>query len=501
MSSNKKVIKNSFIYTVSNILLKACGFFLIPIYTRFLSTEEYGIIGVVQGFSSVAIYLVMFSLFSAVLRFYADIKDNREKVKKYIGTIFTFCIFTNVIFLLVCFCGQKIVSHVFFSGIDFFPIVVLSLVYTSVLSLYTLYQDILKSMQLARKSAITSFLYFAVQFVLCIVFVIAFRGGATGTIFAFLLTQVIFCGIAFWDLKKMDVFQFCIDREMLKESLKYSIPIIPHNLSTYIAQYISKLFISGSHSLATVGIFNLALQFGLVADTVQGSVNAAFQPWFFEQLNNEQSVSKKNIVDLTKILTWAYCFVFILIGFFSKEAIEIISSKEYHEAWKVVPLIVLTYAIKIPYYFYVSVLFFYKKATSKVFLITVSTSILNIIFSAWLIPEYGMLGSVFADIISMSFRVALVVIFSKKVSTVSFGLINIVGRIAYTVLIMGIFLFPVYAIDDIHFMLVVLIKSVGVLVFIVGVLLIERSNLHNIKRGIVDKLGTVVRKVKNKEKK
>mgnify|MGYP000319035922 CR=1 FL=1 len=265
MSSNKRVIRNSFIYTTSNILLKACSFLLIPIYTNYLTTDDYGIVSIINSFTSVAIYLIVFSLFSAVFRFYADIKNDHCKVKRYIGTICTFCLITNVFFLAICFCTQKIVSNTFFAGVDFFPIVLLALIYTSTNSLYTLYQDILKSMQFAKKSAVTSLLYFFVQLVICIYLVAILRLGAVGTITAYVVTQIVFCVWAFVDLNKMDVFQFCIDKELLKESLMYSIPIIPHNLSTTIAQYVSKLFISGSFSLSAVGVFNLAQQFGLIA--------------------------------------------------------------------------------------------------------------------------------------------------------------------------------------------------------------------------------------------
>ena len=168
MSSNKRVIRNSFIYTTSNILLKACSFLLIPIYTNYLTTDDYGIVSIINSFTSVAIYLIVFSLFSAVFRFYADIKNDHCKVKRYIGTICTFCLITNVFFLAICFCTQKIVSNTFFAGVDFFPIVLLALIYTSTNSLYTLYQDILKSMQFAKKSAVTSLFYFFVQLVICI---------------------------------------------------------------------------------------------------------------------------------------------------------------------------------------------------------------------------------------------------------------------------------------------------------------------------------------------
>ncbi|MFQ8899295.1 MAG: polysaccharide biosynthesis C-terminal domain-containing protein [[Clostridium] scindens] len=180
--------------------------------------------------------------------------------------------------------------------------------------------------------------------------------------------------------------------------------------------------------------------------------------------------------------------------FFSKEAIEIIASKSYLPAWEVVPLIVLTYAIKIPYYFYVTVLFYYKKATNKVFIITLSTSLLNIFLSALFIPELSMIGSVLADAISMGSRVALVIVFSKKFGDVGFRLWSIVSRIIYTMVIMGVFLLPSYLNGSIGTLFEILVKIVGVLVFMAGILVFERKNLGNVKVIMLSGIDKIFRK-------
>lgn len=66
------------------------------------------------------------------------------------------------------------------------------------------------------------------------------------------------------------------------------------------------------------------------------------------------------------------------------------------------------------YYFYVEVLFYYKEASKKLFWATLTSSILNIILSYWLIPVLGVRGSILADAVSMLVRVFIIVFISRK---------------------------------------------------------------------------------------
>ncbi|MBL1992578.1 sugar lyase, partial [Klebsiella pneumoniae] len=83
-------LENSFLYTFSSLLINAVSFFLLPVYTLFLTPQDYGIVNLANNFIQVTIFAIAFSLYSAVVRFYADFKNDIEKVKRFYGTIVTF---------------------------------------------------------------------------------------------------------------------------------------------------------------------------------------------------------------------------------------------------------------------------------------------------------------------------------------------------------------------------------------------------------------------------
>ena len=74
-----KILQNSAIYTVIMVLQKGISFFLMPLYTAFLSPADYGVIGVVTSVSSLMAVFITLGLEAAAARFYYQ--NNKDEVK------------------------------------------------------------------------------------------------------------------------------------------------------------------------------------------------------------------------------------------------------------------------------------------------------------------------------------------------------------------------------------------------------------------------------------
>ncbi|MDK0650785.1 oligosaccharide flippase family protein [Clostridium perfringens] len=424
--SNKKVIKNSIIYTFCGLLLKAFNFLLLPLYTSYLTTNDYGITNLVSSFNSVMGVVVVFSLYSAITRFYADYKYDKNKVKRLYGTVITFTLISGTIFFVLFIILKPLIMRYIFKGMNFYPTVLLALIGLIFVCLQTIYQFILQAMEMAHKYTIRSIIYFFVVLGLNILFVVVFKWGANGVLLAALLANIMFTIYMFIDLNNHGIITICIDKEILKKTLRYSIPILPHNLSTTIASLVSNIFIGDNFSLSSIGLFGLAVQFGNITDTIQASVNNAFTPWFYDVLNKKDNNFKQEIVKLSNILLWIYGILFLGIALFSQDLIIIFLNKSYWKAWTVIPFIIISFSIKTIYYFYINILFYYKEATKYIFVATLSSSICNIVLSAIFIPKMDMYGSVLADAIAMLLRVVIVVALSKRYESVGYKINNFI---------------------------------------------------------------------------
>ena len=86
-SSAKKLVSNSIIYSITGILQKCFSLFLMPLYTVYLTTADYGITSVAGSFSTTMGFVISLSLFSAVTRFYVELKDDPKKLSRFYGTV------------------------------------------------------------------------------------------------------------------------------------------------------------------------------------------------------------------------------------------------------------------------------------------------------------------------------------------------------------------------------------------------------------------------------
>lgn len=436
--NNKKVAVNSIIYTISNLILKASNFLLLPLYTAFLTTEDYGVTNLANSFNNVLTYIIAFSLYSAVIRFYADVKDDKEKTKELYSTVIWFVFFSAVLFFAVMVLFRNIIGEVFFANVPIFPTLILIFAMTAFHCFYVIYQDILKARQDSMKSAVTSLLYFFLQLFLNIYFVVYRHWGANGILLSGLICNSLGMLWMLFDLMREKTIGLVINAKLLKDMLKYSIPILPHNLSTNIAELTSKVFLNGSSSLSTVGIYGISSQFGSVADTIQSSISNAFEPWFYSKMKDWKEDSGQEIERLTSNIIWVFGIVLLGLAFFAEEAVLIMTPDSYKTVWRYVPIMVVTNSIKIPYYFYICILYYHKESTKYIFTATLSASFFNILFSYLLIPRYDIYGSIIADIFAMIFRVSVIIILANKTNkigyTVSFFAKKILMIVGFIVL-------------------------------------------------------------------
>lgn len=443
-NSIKRILSNSIIYTFSGLLIKCFNFFLLPLYTAYLSTNDYGITSIATSFLSTMSYIASFSLYSAVMRFYVDLKDDSEKLKRFYGSIISFVFLSSIGFGIVLTLGRGLLSRFVFSGVGFFPVIVICLVSMLFNCQYNIYENILRSQQKAGKCSILSVTYFLIIIGCNLCFVVHLKMGAPGVLLSTLIASLLYT-LFFWgDMLSSRAAVLCLDFKLLKDALGYSIPIMPHNLSTQIAELFSKALLGGVDSLSSVGIFSIATQFGTIADTVQIYVNNAYGPWLYEKLHAKDDGYKLEIRDTVKLLCAAIGFFFIGVALFSQDYILIFLNKSYSQAWMYVPLIVEMYAIKTVYWFYVNILFYFKKASKVLFTATLSGSLINVLLSFFFIRWWGIVGSIAADIIAMSIRVTIVVYISKQYEDIGLKMADFVKNFITVSLFIFVGLLPSY---------------------------------------------------------
>ncbi len=412
-SDSKRVLSNSIIYTICGLLQKCFSFFLLPVYTAYLTTEDYGITSLSSSFIMTMSFIVSLSLFNSIMRFYVVYKHDCTILRRFYGTVSNFILLSSIFWFILLTIFRVQLSHFVFSDIDYYPILAVTLLSLTFNCQHTVYTYILRSEQRALKASLLDIIYFLFSVAISVYFVVGLNLGALGVILTSCITNFLYMLYFFVDVYASKKMSFCLDFLILKDALSYSIPLIPHNLASQIAQLVSKVLISGANSLGDLGLFSVASQFGIIADTIQTYIHQAYQPWLFEKLDSWETGSKIIIRKVSNLLCAFIGLFFIGVALFSQDYIVFFVDKGYLTSWRYVPLIVSVYAIKTMYYFYISVIFYDKLATKVLFIATISGSIINILLSAVFIPLWSVNGSILADAISMIIRVTIIYLICK----------------------------------------------------------------------------------------
>jgi hypothetical protein len=162
----RRVGGRSLIYTATSALQKGAMFLLLPLYTRYLTPGDYGIVAVVTAVNSLLGVFFTFSLHGAMTRFYFEYRDEPEKLKEFWGTQLTTVLLISVISTGALFLfGERLARH-FLGGIPFWPFLALGLLIAFFQPTFTIFLALLQTKEQAARYSIFSLAQFAATLLL-----------------------------------------------------------------------------------------------------------------------------------------------------------------------------------------------------------------------------------------------------------------------------------------------------------------------------------------------
>lgn len=434
-----KILQNSAIYTVIMILQKGISFFLMPLYTAFLSPSDYGILGVVSSVSSLLSVFITLGLEAAASRFYYKNNKDEEKARKVYGNVALVILANSLLWGSVFIGGQQWLVKPMVGDIDFYPYVFIGLLNVIVTPMYLLYQSYLQTKQNAAHYGLNSLLCFLLQVILIVLALAVFKLGVVGVLLAQLTTSVVFFIYVFikFVLKQILI----LSKSTLKDCFKYSLPLLPHTLANWSNGTLDKLLVNGIRSQSDAGMYNLGQQYGSVMAFVANAINQAYVPWFYEKVNE----GKQGLHRIVQTADASICLVSIIaiaMSLFANEIFDImISNPAYDGVWRIVPCIVFAYVFQSIYFFFVNVLFL--KDTQLIFTITITSIVVNIGLNLYLIPDYGYIGGAVACLLTYFTKSVMALIVSSmrnKVIRFHWILMYVIAFFALAISLSSLFL-------------------------------------------------------------
>ena len=440
--SENKLFKNSLFFSIGIVFGKAASFLLLPIYTHYLSNEEYGVATTLVNFSAVLGLIIMLSLRAAMIRFYNEYRDAEER-KNFIGSLITLVSVSAVVFVLILTFFQNLYAPFVFKEIDFFPLIFGSLIAAAFEGLFSLYQSIWQAEQNGKAYSLNNALYLISHVIINSALVVFFKMGASAIVWGGAINSALFSMYGIIKLVVQKKIRFCFNVPIIKRSIRYSLPILPHNLSNNISTLMSKLILNHNISYSASGLYTVAAQISTLMSFVQSSLNLAFRPWFIEQMERGEK-GKKEIKNASIFICTIYCFVSVGISLFSQEIIYLFTSAEYRSAWRMVPILVSALTVAFIYYSHIQSVMYNVSASKFASVCSITGCMSNILLSMILVGLFDSYGVAIAYLLSQMILATITVVFSRRAEKVDFGLAKMVISILISSIIMVVFLFPSY---------------------------------------------------------
>ncbi|MEM1485757.1 polysaccharide biosynthesis C-terminal domain-containing protein [Oscillospiraceae bacterium PP1C4] len=386
MDKYKKLISNTIIFAIGTFSSKMLVFLLLPLFTRVLSPNDYGIVDLVVQTSNLIIPIVSIGISNAIIRFGLDRAVDKRDV--FTGGI-TVVGIGYLLFLLL----RPLLTNI--------PIIHdhAHLIYLYVLTscLRSLCSQFVRSRELVKLYAfdgvMSTFMVISFNFLL----LVGFKLGITGYLLATILSDLSSAVFLFFFAGLHRYVRFKgINWSVLRSMLGYAVPLIPATIFWWITNVSGRYLVTYMIGTQANGLYAIAYKIPTMIILVSGIFTDAWQMSAITESGPGRNQFFSNVFAAYQAIIFTAASGLIL---FSKMITRILVSDAFYSSWQYIPFLVLATVFSCFVTFLGSIYMVEKKSIATL-LTTVLGAVVNIILNLLLIPKFGINGAAFATFIS-----------------------------------------------------------------------------------------------------
>ena len=397
--------KSSAALIFATFLTRGIGFITTPVYSRLMTTREYGEMTNYHAWLSVLEPIAILGLTSAGV-FNVGLNEYRDSRKQYLSAMLGLCnLMTALTFgiiglLRVLGIPLNMVSdsllllmiiHFLFSPAQVFwvarqryeykyrsavIVTVLSVCFSQAAALYGV-------ISLGGNKAVNRL-----------------WGNEAGTfpIYIFLYIYIIYTGKSY------------VKWKYWKNIFIFAVPLIPHYLAQHVMAGSDRIMLVNIKDESAAGIYALVSNIGVIASIVWNSINASLMPYTYEKMNKKDF---KSIDKTIRSVLLPYATVCVFVSLTAPEILWILAPPEYYSGIVIVPCFAMISFVQALYNVFANIEFYYKKS-AFISAATIIAAISNIILNWIFIARYGFVGASYATLLSTTLLVLLHYIGMKR---------------------------------------------------------------------------------------
>lgn len=463
------------VYFLSTAIQKASAIFLLPIYTRYLTTDQYGLWAVCQTIPSIAVVFFYVAIQDTI--YFTAVKKNSDMEQMIsTGIIFQTVLFVSLSIALLSI--SPFFRNAVFFHVPYYPYIFVSLLSSIVMIFSITYFYYLQANERSVLYSILNLLQFICFIGTMLYSLIILRLGPLSGIMAFLISQSLVSAIGIIHLYAR--FGFHFSGRHLKKMLAFSIPLVPQNLSFWAKDTIDRILLVGISQLHNAGIYQIAISYGGMLGFGVQAFSTVNTPRFFTLIKDE--IKNRNaIVSIMPVSAAFFSIVALGMSLFASEIIQMLTAKSYHEAALYVPVVTTAFVIYLIYTNVINILY-HRSATKLIAATSMAACTISGILSFFLVKWFAVMGAAFSLLLSN-------LIFSAAFYLSARHTYRIKWPLAKTIIIsfMPLSSFPVlYCISNVTFPMEVLIKSLIIILYGAFCYFLLKKELRFLNSGLLE---------------
>lgn len=458
-------IKASVWFAICSILQKGIQFITVPIFTRLMTTNQYGQYSMYQAWYSIISIFATLNLsagvFNNAMVRYTDDKDGFTSAVQGLSSTVTIIIF----FLYLTF--KSFWNKVFNLPTSVMICIFMDLIFYTAVLFWTARQRFdFKYKNIVIVTMITSIL----NPILGIIFVrFSQDKGVMRIVSATIINVIVGVCIYCFNVIKGKKLYF---KKYWIYSLKFNIPLIPHYLSFVILNQCDRVMIEKMFGVDKTAIYSVAASISMVMSIIVNSINSSYTPWVYQCCEQKEN---KKIMRTTNVLIVLVAVVAVVPVLIAPELLKFIGPVEYQEAIWVIPPITTSVFFTFIYCIFGNIEFYYGE---NIYVMIASTlaAICNIIFNYCFMKVFGYIAAGYTTMLCYMIMAYAHYIFMKKICKKN----NLKGNIFDEKIILVISVLYILITGLIMLLFKMIIVRYVLIILIVILILIKKNSIKKL---------------------
>lgn len=375
-------VKASLWFTICSVIQKGITLLSTPIFTRLLTTEQYGVYSVYQSWYTIisifaTLHLSAGILFNGLTKY----EDDRERlISSFQGLSTTVTILLFIVYLI----GMNYFNKI----LELNPILMFAMFVELLFVPAYAYWAVKERFDYKYKKIIILTLLVAIGSpALGIISVLSTSFKAEARVLSYVFVSS-FEGLIFYiiNFKKGKVF---FDKKYWKYALNFNLPLIPHYLSMTVLNQADRIMIRKYVGLEYAGIYSVAYQVSMMMNIITIAINNSYIPYTYKNMKKEKYNGINKNSNYLLLIVGGLCVVAMAFG---PEIIKIFASKEYYQAIWIIPPVAASVYFMFLYSLFANIEFYFEK-TKYVMVASCAGAITNIILNYIYIQKYGFIAA------------------------------------------------------------------------------------------------------------